>query len=157
MTNETTITLIDDEAETAPMSVAAITPSPEPTEIEPPITTVDITSVSSLLVGVPLTVRGTSFTDTGNVTKVEVQMGTTGTFQLATPVAANDWSSWSFTITPTVAGPVRITAKATATWTIGGINRSNTGTDFVDVQMAPDTTGPTLNITEPADTAIPGD
>lgn len=157
MTNETTITTLDNGADAAPIAFATITPSPEPTEIEQPITTVDIASVSSLLVGVPLTVRGTSFTDTGTVTKVEVQMGTTGIFQLATPGPGNDWSSWSFTTTPTVAGAIRITAKATANWTIGGIQRSNTGTDFVDVQMAPDTTGPTLNITDPSDTAIPGD
>src|SRR6185369_11095719 len=123
MTNETTITLLDDGAEATPIALATITPSPEPTEIEQPITTVDITSVSSLLVGVPLTVRGTSFTDTGAVTKVEVQMGTGATFQLATPGPGNDWTNWSFTTTPQVAGTIRITAKATANWTIGGINK----------------------------------
>ena len=127
------------------------------TEIEEPITNVEITSVSSLLVGVPLTVRGTSWGDPGTVTKVEVQMGISGTFQLATPIAPGDWRNWSFTVTPTVAGAVRITALATSTWSIGPINRTHTGTTFVDVQMAPDTTGPTLNITDPKETAIPGD
>lgn len=156
MTNETTITILDNGADGAPIAFE-ITPTPEPVEIPQPITTVVITSISSLLVGVPLTVRGTSFTDTGVVTKVEVQMGTTGVFLQATPVAANDWSSWSFTTTPTVAGAVRITAKVTVTRTIGGVARTSTATDFEDVQMAPDTAGPTLNITEPTETAIQGD
>ena len=127
------------------------------TDIEQPITVVEITSVSNLLVGVPLTVRGTSWADTGVVSKVEVQMGTGGSYQMATPGAANDWSSWSFTTTPTVAGPIRITAKATSTWTSGGVTRSDTGITYVNVQVAADTTGPALNITEPTDTAIPGD
>src|SRR5262249_42534120 len=126
------------------------------TEVENPITVVEITSVSSLVVGVPLTVRGTSWADPGTVTKVEITMGTTGTF-LATPIAAGDWSNWSFTTTPTAAGPVRITALATSKWNIGTLQRTNTGSTFVDVQMAPDTTGPTLTITEPTETAITGD
>jgi hypothetical protein len=125
-------------------------------ETEDPITRVDITSVSSLLVGIPLTVRGTSWADPGTVTKVEVQMGN-GVFQLATPIAPNDWSSWSFTTTPTTIGPVRITVRATSQWNIGPIGRIHTGTTFQDVQVSPDTIAPTLTITEPTDTAIPGD
>ena len=68
-------------------SVIALESVTEPiSEIEQPITVVEITSVSSLLVGVPLTVRGTAFGDPGTVTKVEIQMGANGPF-LATPIS----------------------------------------------------------------------
>src|SRR5215216_1899002 len=126
-------------------------------EVEQPITLVEITSVSSLLVGVPLTVRGTAWGDPGTVTKVEIRMGLNGTLQLATPIAPGNWSNWSFTTTPTAIGPMRITAVATSQWNFGTLIKTHTGTTFMDVQMAPDTIAPTLNITEPTETAIPGD
>ncbi|HSE18100.1 MAG TPA: LamG-like jellyroll fold domain-containing protein [Pyrinomonadaceae bacterium] len=138
-------------------AVIALESVTEPiSEVEQPITVVEITSVSSLLVGVPLTVRGTAWGDPGTITKVEIQMGATGPF-LASPISPGNWSNWSFTTTPTVAGPVRITAVATSQWNFGTLTRTQTGTTFIDVQMAPDTIAPTLNITEPTETAIPGD
>lgn len=104
--------------------------------------------------GVDVAVEGTAgvLIGEGDVTKVEVRVGTGG-FQEATPGGLSDWSQWSATVTLTQSGLQEITARATH---VSGKTKSKSVTIRVALSAPPgnDTTPPQLTITSPPDGAV---
>ena len=87
------------------------------TDIIPPNVSITSPAGGSVLSGpsggVPIAVAGSASDDQSGVQKVEVKIGSNGSFQLATPTSPGNWSTWTFSGTATADGSQPITARAT--------------------------------------------
>lgn len=87
-----------------------------PSDITPPNISISSpangSSASGPSSGVPISVAGTASDDLSGVQKVEVKIGSNGSFQLATPTSLGNWSTWSYDGTATADGLQPVTARA---------------------------------------------
>lgn len=96
-------------------------------------------SISGPSTGVTINVSGTASDDSGGsgIQKVEVQVGSTNSFKLATPTGPGgnqDWSTWSASDTVTTEGSHTVTTRATD-------NAGNTSDASVTITVAFSTGG----------------
>jgi hypothetical protein len=101
-------------------------------------------TISGPSTGVTVNVAGTASDNSGGsgVQKVEVQVGSSNSFKLATatgPGGSQDWSTWSASDTATTAGSYTITARATD-------NAGNTNTATITVTVSFSSSGTYTNI-----------
>jgi hypothetical protein len=116
-------TQVSDRSSPAGSAARGLTPQPipEPPDFELSIG-IDAPIDSTVLhpSELPFTVRGSTTAVLCTAEKVEIRLGEGAAWQTVTPGQPGNWSTWSFTATPSPAnGPVRLTARATGFYMFG--------------------------------------